>query len=725
MNRSFFIPLSPRHVNSFFILYAKGPYTSQFVSRLLSDKSMRPNWQIHNQLYSKSTIMTKAKSTDIQPNIPHPHLRLSFQIMTRAEPPALVQATIESLLAIKNPDDEILIIDNNHTDQSLYQPLQAYCEALDPTFKVRFYHEDHISGYKSGALNFALDAMDSDCQYIVVVDSDYQALPWARQRIAQAIKRHPDKALLQFPQYYRDVNKPDVHTELNHYFSYHIRRPFNRHCALSTGTFAVIKKQALDRLGGWSGASITEDAQMGVLMHRQGLQSQFIPEVIATGLLPTSLVDLMAQRRRWIYGNMQVLLNYRLSAFNTCLFHPDGQLESPTMPSWQQMKSLWLSRQSEDAQSQIRYVRAHLSQLSAWVNFTGVFIGLHAAALILLTANRLGYLISIESTALVGLGLCYAGYGGYLSRRLFAYLNDCKPLSVVSPSPPKVEHEGAAEQTTLHKTGLKPPLKATLKILFKRAAQIEPKSVNPLSKPIYAILTKVAQVTREGSEYGRIKTVSQTLNRLNNKLLSATFFSNQLPKSKLSNNNKLSNNKLSSKSLPDRHKFISKLMSTSSNTSDVQHTVTPLQRRIKAWLLHLNFWELGALSWLPVLWGQQKPFVCTPKFNDGKTSFRSKGLAVMALPKSLIVLNIITAILMAGRSPPLFVCALSMLTIKLSAAWIILSNFSGTDSQLQHPKSSAKSTMFSNRTDRSVVGYQPANSKSQITIEDSDQGKLA
>lgn len=49
---------------------------------------------------------------------------------------------------------------------------------------------------------------------------------------------------------------------------------------------------------------------MGVLMHHQGLQSQFIPEVIATGLLPTTLYDLITQRRRWIYGNMQVLSTY-------------------------------------------------------------------------------------------------------------------------------------------------------------------------------------------------------------------------------------------------------------------------------------------------------------------------------------------------------------------------------------------------------------------------------
>ena len=46
-------------------------------------------------------------------------IAFSFQLMTRAEPPEMVIDTIKSLLAVKETTDEILIIDNNHTDKSL------------------------------------------------------------------------------------------------------------------------------------------------------------------------------------------------------------------------------------------------------------------------------------------------------------------------------------------------------------------------------------------------------------------------------------------------------------------------------------------------------------------------------------------------------------------------------------------------------------------------------
>ena len=48
---------------------------------------------------------------------------------------------------------------------------------------------------------------------------------------------------------------------------------------------------------------------------------------------------------------------------------------------------------------------------------------------------------------------------------------------------------------------------------------------------------------------------------------------------------------------------------STSPSSLSQATLLPLL----AWLMHLNLWEDGALHWLPVLWGQNKPFIVTNK----------------------------------------------------------------------------------------------------------------
>lgn len=466
-------------------------------------------------------------------------IQLSFQLMTRAEPVEMVITSIKSLLAIKAPADEILIIDNNHTDIALYEPLQAFCAGLDKSLNVHFYHVDTVAGFKAGALNLALELMDSACSHIVVVDSDYQALPQARISIVTAIERYPNHALLQFPQFYRDAGREEVHSELNHYFNYHLYRPFNRQRALSTGTYAVICRTALLQLGGWSGASITEDAQMGVLMHRQGLRSQFIPEVIATGLLPNTLSDLMSQRRRWIYGNMQVFSRYFASH--------SSSLDSPS-----------ITRASE----RFTYLRAHFSQLSAWVNFTGIFILLHAFSLLIIAAALVMSSRINLSTLLLPLYIVYGAYTVFLGRRLWAYLHDSAPLS-------------------LQPNGL-----------------------------------ETFNVKVESSQTRNIATLSTS-------------------------------------------------------------------KKIRTWLMHINFWELGALSWLPVLWGRDKPFICTPKFEVVRSERTLWLENILALPKLLLVLNVVTAIIVAPfstlYSPLLFVCALSVCLLKLKAATVVFANYAYKD----------------------------------------------
>lgn len=452
-------------------------------------------------------------------------IRLSFQLMTRAEPTTMVIATIQSLLAIKAADDEILIIDNNHTKRELYKSLADFCHGLEPHLNVHFYHIDAVVGFKSGALNLALGLMSPSASHVVVVDSDYQALPHARDAIISAIHEYPEHALLQFPQFYRDADKADVHSELNHYFNHHLYRSFNRQRALSTGTYAVIRRDALVGLGGWSGASITEDAQMGVLLHRMGLHSRFIPKVIATGILPTTLCDLIAQRQRWVYGNVQVLNRYFVT------------------PSSLTADSSANTNVSQTMGERLQYMRAHFSQLSAWINFTGIFIVLHVCTLlIMLAALVIGAQVDM-AMLLTPLYVVYAAYGVFLLRRLWAYAQDRSPL----------------------------------------------------------------------------------------------------------------------------------------NQQVAQHVTPTFTNKRRAWALHLNFWEIGALSWWPVLWGRDKPFVCTPK-QAVISSRRSVWQAnVCALPKLLLILNVITLAvtspLSALYSPLLFVSALMVTVLKLWSAKVAFDNY--------------------------------------------------
>jgi hypothetical protein len=118
---------------------------------------------------------------------------------------------------------------------------------------------------------------------------------------------------------------------------------------------------------------------------------------------------------------------------------------------------------------------------------------------------------------------------------------------------------------------------------------------------------------------------------------------------------------------------------TSHKPASLLQRYEPLKKQTRAWLLHLNFWEFGALSWMPVLWGRDKPFICTPKQANSSTS-RSTFIAnIRALPKLLLMLNLATLLLVAPfsplYSPVLFIAALVICLIKVFAASVALDNY--------------------------------------------------
>jgi glucan phosphoethanolaminetransferase (alkaline phosphatase superfamily) len=85
------------------------------------------------------------------------------------------------------------------------------------------------------------------------------------------------------------------------------------------------------------------------------------------------------------------------------------------------------------------------------------------------------------------------------------------------------------------------------------------------------------------------------------------------------------------------------------------------------------------LSWLPVLWGQDKPFICTPKQEVVRTKRTVWMANISALPKLLFILNVITAVIVAPfsslYSPLLFIFAVTVCFLKLWSAKVMLTNY--------------------------------------------------
>lgn len=231
---------------------------------------------------------------------------VSIHIATYSEPAEVVIATLDSLAQLTHPHYEVIVLDNNTPDPELYEPVRRHCQKLGRKF--RFFHFDGVEGAKAGALNISLSLADPRTDAILVLDADYRAQP---NILETGLSYFVDSTvgLVQFPQAYRNSRQDCGLTwDYKLFFDVYMNLANRCNTVLSTGTAAFVRKHILLDVGGWSGDTLTEDAELGVRLHRVGYRGVYVPDVVAAGVMPTDFKSLRAQRRRWVLGNAQSLV---------------------------------------------------------------------------------------------------------------------------------------------------------------------------------------------------------------------------------------------------------------------------------------------------------------------------------------------------------------------------------------------------------------------------------
>src|SRR6516165_6315969 len=149
-----------------------------------------------------------------------------------------------------------------------------------------------------------------DAEVIGIVDSDYQVDPGWLRRCAPAFA-DPWIGFVQSPQDYRDWRQARYYRRLYYSYNYFfaVSQPSrNEHDgAIFAGTMGLIRRVALDELGGWDEWCITEDAEMSLRLLRAGWSGLHVDESGGRGIMPLTFEALKGQRYRWCFGGIQIL----------------------------------------------------------------------------------------------------------------------------------------------------------------------------------------------------------------------------------------------------------------------------------------------------------------------------------------------------------------------------------------------------------------------------------
>lgn len=263
-------------------------------------------------------IMGMYRTDGHQPILEYPMVT----VMVPAHNESIVlRKTMEALLKFDYPKDlyEIIVVNDNSTDDSA-QVLKTI-QRKNPSARIIIINTDHVAGGKgkSNALNIALSMASGSV--IAIYDADNTPEKQALKILVENLMS--DDKLGAVIGKFRTRNKyaslltrfVNIETLAYQCMNQAGRYFFFKLCTIP-GTNYVIRRELIDRMGGWDVNALAEDTEISFRLYRMGYYIKFIPQAVTWEQEPQKLGQWFKQRTRWVKGNLYVLKSNFKYAFD-------------------------------------------------------------------------------------------------------------------------------------------------------------------------------------------------------------------------------------------------------------------------------------------------------------------------------------------------------------------------------------------------------------------------
>jgi 1,2-diacylglycerol 3-beta-glucosyltransferase len=221
----------------------------------------------------------------------------------------VIANTIENVLQVDYEKCEIIVIDDRSTDNTA-EKLKNISRKYPDKVKYIIRDKDAFPG-KSAVLNEAIE--QSKGEVICVFDADARIkpeflkalMPYLAPKDVGAVQAR--KVIIN-----KDYNlltrcQNNEYTLDSHFQS---SRDSIKGAVELRGNGQLIKKEALQSVGGWNIYTITDDLDISTKLHLNGWDVRYCPvtEVYEEGI--TKILPLLRQRRRWVEGSIRRYIDY-------------------------------------------------------------------------------------------------------------------------------------------------------------------------------------------------------------------------------------------------------------------------------------------------------------------------------------------------------------------------------------------------------------------------------
>lgn len=231
-------------------------------------------------------------------------------IPTYNEQEFIIRRTVLGCQALDYPNKKIYICDDARRAN-----IRALAEELGCGYVTQ--PEGFVNKHaKAGNLTNALSHTDGEL--IAIFDADFVPFKNFLMRTIGFFQQSK-VALVQTPQ---DFYNPDYHVRnlgVGHLYPNDLQQ-FFRHeqsirdaaeTAMCCGTSFVLRRSALESIGGFYKRCIPEDSSTSILLSTRGWRVVYLNETLSMGESPRNYRDFIKQRLRWLQGNLQIFLRYK------------------------------------------------------------------------------------------------------------------------------------------------------------------------------------------------------------------------------------------------------------------------------------------------------------------------------------------------------------------------------------------------------------------------------
>ncbi|EKT57234.1 UDP-forming cellulose synthase catalytic subunit [Providencia burhodogranariea] len=230
---------------------------------------------------------------------------VDIMVPTYNEPLSVVKPTIYACLGIDWPKDKIniYILDDGGRDE-----FQQFAQEAGVHYIARPTHEYA----KAGNINNALKVAKGE--FVTIFDCDHIPTRSFLQLTMGAFLKEHRLAVVQTPHHFFSPDPFERNignfrkTPNEGALFYGLLQDGNDtwDATFFCGSCAVIRRTALDEVGGIAVETVTEDAHTSLKLHRRGWSSAYIRIPLAAGLATESLSSHIGQRIRWARGMVQI-----------------------------------------------------------------------------------------------------------------------------------------------------------------------------------------------------------------------------------------------------------------------------------------------------------------------------------------------------------------------------------------------------------------------------------